>query len=123
MTAWQLVTWALAQAANRAGRTGRYLQRWETEPECDAVTSAPQIPYNAWLGQGRPDCFRIVSALVPHSFCMLTFFNAGLTKLAGPGRYAYAGLAILGLARSGGIVSAWFPHSFRMASACLLSAL
>ena len=55
MTAWQLMTWGLAQAGNRAGRTGRYLQWWENEPEWNAVTSDLQIPYNAWLVQGRPD--------------------------------------------------------------------
>ena len=32
-------------------------------------------------------------------------------------------LRLLGLARSGQIVSAWFPHCFRLASACLPSAL
>ena len=36
------MTWGLAQAGNRAGKTGRYLQWWENEPEQDAVTSVPQ---------------------------------------------------------------------------------
>ena len=41
------MTWGLAQAGNRAGRTGRYLQWWEREPEWDAVTSALQNPHDA----------------------------------------------------------------------------
>ena len=41
------MTWGLAQAGNRAGRTGRYLQWWESEPEWNAVTSALQNPYDA----------------------------------------------------------------------------
>ena len=57
-TAWQLMTWGLAQAGNRAGRTGRYLQWWDSEPEWNAVTSALQNPYDAasflhlaWVGR------------------------------------------------------------------------
>ena len=52
------MTWGLAQAGNRAGRTGRYLQWWESEPEWNAVTSALQNPYDAasflhlaWVGR------------------------------------------------------------------------
>ena len=41
------MTWGLAQAGNRAGRTGRYLHRWESEPEWNAVTSALRNPYDA----------------------------------------------------------------------------
>ena len=46
MIAWQLMTWRLAQAGNRAGRTGRYLQWWESGPEWNAVTSALQNPHD-----------------------------------------------------------------------------
>ena len=34
------MTWGLAQAGNRASKTGRYLQWWENRPEWDAMTSA-----------------------------------------------------------------------------------
>ena len=40
------MTWGLAQAGNRAGRTGRYLQWWDRGPEWDAVTSALQNPHD-----------------------------------------------------------------------------
>jgi hypothetical protein len=40
------MTWGLAQAGNRAGRTGRYLQWWDRGPEWNAVTSALQSPHD-----------------------------------------------------------------------------
>jgi len=33
------MTRAPAQAGNRASKTGRYLQWWDTEPECNAKAS------------------------------------------------------------------------------------
>ena len=39
--------WVLAQAGNRAGRTGHYLQWWDCGPEWDAVTSILCNPCNA----------------------------------------------------------------------------
>jgi hypothetical protein len=33
------MTWGLAQAGNRASKTGRYLQWWENKPEWRAMTS------------------------------------------------------------------------------------
>ena len=41
------MTWGLAQAGNRAGRTGRYLQWWEHGPEWNAVTPGLQNPHDS----------------------------------------------------------------------------
>ena len=38
-----------AQAGNRASRTGRYLQWWDTGPECNAVTPAVCKVHNSTL--------------------------------------------------------------------------
>ena len=38
--------WVLAQAGNRAGRTGHNLQWWDRGPEWDAVTSVLRNPHN-----------------------------------------------------------------------------
>ena len=44
---WQLMIWVSAQAGNRAGKTGRYLQWWDTRPECNAVTSTECKVHNS----------------------------------------------------------------------------
>ena len=41
------MTWGLAQAGNRASKTGRYLQWWENRPEWDAMTSAVRNSRNS----------------------------------------------------------------------------
>ena len=41
---WLIMTWALAQAGNRAGKTVRCPQQWESEPEWWAVTSGAGSP-------------------------------------------------------------------------------
>ena len=42
LTPWQLKTWGLAQAGNRAGKTGLYLQWWDCGAEQQALASAVQ---------------------------------------------------------------------------------
>ena len=39
---WQMKTWGLAQAGNRAGKTGLYLQWWDSNAEQQALGSAVQ---------------------------------------------------------------------------------
>ena len=46
---WRLMTRALAQAGNRAGRTGRILQWWENATERSADASAVRKCYNSKL--------------------------------------------------------------------------
>ena len=46
-TLWQLRFWVQAQAGNGAGKTGRYLQWWDTRPECNAVTSTECKVHNS----------------------------------------------------------------------------
>ena len=41
------MTWGLAQAGNRASKTGRYLQWWENRPEWGAMTSAVRNSRNS----------------------------------------------------------------------------
>ena len=53
---WQLTTWGTAEAGNRASKTGRYLQWWDNEPECLAMTSGEcKVHHNTLLldGVGR----------------------------------------------------------------------
>ena len=82
------MTWGLAQAGNRAGRTGRYLQWWESEPEWNAVTSALQNPYDA------------ASFLL----CWLRRL-AGATRNLRPLNAPVPGTSAL---RKGGVLWAWF---------------
>ena len=43
------MTWGLAQAGNRASKTGRYLQWWDSEPEQNVMTSELQNLHNSIL--------------------------------------------------------------------------
>ena len=43
------MTWGLAQAGNRASKTRRYLQWWDSEPEQDVMTSVLQNVHNSTL--------------------------------------------------------------------------
>ena len=47
VTSWQLMTWGLAQAGDRASKTRCYLQWRENKPEQDAVASALQNLHNS----------------------------------------------------------------------------
>ena len=52
---WQLTTWGTAEAGNRAGKTGRYLQWWDNGPECLAMTSGVcKVHHNTLLRRARP---------------------------------------------------------------------
>ena len=55
------MTWGLAQAGNRAGRTGRYLQWWEHGPEWNAVTPGLQNLHDS-------ASFLVLAALASESF-------------------------------------------------------
>ena len=58
------------QAGNRASKTGRYLQWWDTGPECTAVTPGVCKVYNYHL-------FCKLSALLPR----VTIYRASLRLL------------------------------------------
>ena len=47
--AWQLKSWGSAQAGNRASKTGRYLQWWDSVAEQSAVASAEQNLHHSTL--------------------------------------------------------------------------
>ena len=74
-----------AQAGNRAGKTGRYLQWWDTGPECNAVTSAECKVHNSTflslLSSSLSVCLSVsVSVSVSGAWCVACVLLSGLHK-------------------------------------------
>jgi len=58
------MSWGLAQAGDRAGKTGRYLQWWENKPEWVAVTSGAGSWHDSTFFCAGGDRFHLNTFLV-----------------------------------------------------------